>query len=193
MTIFLTLAPFGVFAALTLLTSASISLFAGAGVALATIVYDLTRGSSIKMLASGSVILFGALGCYVTFVDSSWSTPTLQLAVDAGVLAISLGSIAIRFPFTLQYAREAVDAETAKLPGFRQANYIITWVWTAAFVLMVIANILSIYLPSLPLWTGIATALLARNSATLFTKWYPKHRRERAARQTLLGAVVSAS
>jgi hypothetical protein len=193
MVILLTLAPFGTFGALTLLTSASISLFAAACVALATIVYDLSRGGSIKMLASGSAILFGALGCYVTFVDSSWSTPALRLAVDAGVLAISLLSIAIRFPFTLQYAREEVDAETAKLPGFRQASYIITWVWTAAFVLMVIANILLIYIPGLPLWAGIAIALAARNSALLFTKWYPKHRREIAARQALLGAAVSAS
>ena len=42
----------------------------------------------------------------------------MQLAVDAGVLVIALLSIVIRYPFTLQYAREAVDAETAKLPGF---------------------------------------------------------------------------
>ena len=42
-------------------------------------------------------------------------------------------SIAIRFPFTLQYAREVVDAETAVLPGFIKANYIITWAWAAAF------------------------------------------------------------
>ena len=33
----------------------------------------------------------------------------------------------------LQYALEEVDAETAKLPGFMKANYIITWAWTGAF------------------------------------------------------------
>jgi len=192
MTVFLILAPFGTFAALTLLTSVSISLFASAGVALATVIYDLLRGNSIKILASGSVILFGALGCYVTFIDSSWSTPTVRLAVDSGVLAISLLSIAFRFPFTLQYARELVDAETTGLPGFMNVNYIITWAWTAAFTLMVIANVLTIYLPGLPFWAGIAIALAARNSAALFTKWYPKHRRAMAAKQAL-PAVVSAS
>jgi hypothetical protein len=193
MAVFLILAPFGAFAALTLLTSVSASLFASAAVALATILYDLLRGNSIKLLASGSVILFGVLGCYVSFIDSSWSTPTVRLAVDSGVLVISLLSIAFRFPFTLQYARELVDAETSKLPGFMNANYIITWVWTAAFMLMVIANILTIYVPGLPFWAGIAIALAARNSAALFTKWYPKHRRAMAAKQALPGAVVSAS
>ena len=61
----------------------------------------------------------------------------------------------IRRPFTLQYAREVVDAETAQLPGFLRANYIITWAWTAAFVLMVLANVLLIYLPGLPLWSEL--------------------------------------
>jgi hypothetical protein len=86
-----------------------------------------------------------------------------------------------------------VDAETRKLPGFLRANYVITWAWTLAFVLMVITNVLMIYLPSLPLWAGIAIALAARNSAAYFTKWYPKHRREMAAKQALSGPMVSAS
>lgn len=183
--IFLILAPFGAFAGLMLVTSATVSLFAGAGVAAATIAYDVARGGSVKILATGSAILFAALGCYVTFVDSSWSSPTIRLAVDGGVFAIALLSIAARFPFTLQYAREVVDTETTKMPGFMQANYIITWAWTAAFLLMVITNVVMIYLPGLPLWAGLAIALAARNSAALFTKWYPKHRREMAAKQNL--------
>src|ERR1700742_3801603 len=169
MMIILVLAPFGVFATLMLVTSATVSLFAGAGVAAATIAYDVARGGSIKMIAVGSLLLFAALGGYIAFVDSSWSSPAVRLAVDSGVLAIALLSIAIRFPFTLQYAREMVDSETRKLPGFIQANYVITWVWTAAFLLMVLSNILMIYLPGLPLWAGLAIALAARNSAAFFT------------------------
>ena len=101
----------------------------------------------------------------------------MRLAVDAGVLVMALLSIAIRFPFTLQYARESVDSETRKQPGFMHANYVITWAWTAAFLLMVLTNVLMIYLPGVPLWAGLAIALAARNGAAFFTKWYPKHRR----------------
>jgi hypothetical protein len=188
MMIFLILVPFATFTALMLLTSATVSLFAGAAVAAATIAYDLTRGGSVKMLAAGSLILFSALGGYIAFIDSSWSSPTVRLAVDSGVLAIALTSIAIRFPFTLQYAREVVDAETMKLPGFMRANYIITWAWTAAFLLMLVANILMIYQPSLPLWVGLAIAFAARNSAAYFTKWYPKHRRAKYGTHALPAA-----
>ena len=56
----------------------------------------------------------------------------MKLAVDCGMLAIALAVARAPLPFTLQYAREAVDAETAALPGFMTANYIITAAWTAA-------------------------------------------------------------
>jgi intracellular septation protein A len=177
MTIFLILAPFGAFAMLMLVTTAPASLFASAAICLAVIAYDLVRGRSIKMLGAGSVVLFGALGCYVTLVDPGVSTSAIKLTIDAGVFAISLASIALRFPFTLQYAREVVDSETAKLPGFLKANYIITWAWTGAFLAMMAANVLMIYSPSLPLWSGLAIAFAARNSASYFTKWYPEYRK----------------
>jgi hypothetical protein len=192
MMFFLILAPFGAFAALTLVTSATVSLFAAASVAAATIAYDLARGGSIKMLATGSLILFSTLGGYVAFANAGWTMPTVRLAVDSGLLAIALLSIAIRFPFTLQYAREAVDSETLKLPGFMRANYVITWAWTVAFLLMVVANVLMICEPSLPLWVGLIMALAARNSAIFFTKWYPNHRRS-LAQHDLGESVASAS
>jgi hypothetical protein len=177
MTIFLILAPFATFALLMLVTSATISLFAGAAVAAAIIGYEVSRGRSIKMLAAGAVIMFSSLGCYISLIDGDWSATEVRLAVDIGTLGIALASIAIRAPFTLQYAREAVDAETLKMPGFMRANYIITWAWTGAFVLMLIANLLVIYLPSLPFWVGLGIGFAARNCAVYFTKWYPAYRR----------------
>jgi hypothetical protein len=177
MTIFLLLAPFGAFAMLMLVTSAPVSLLAAATLCLGIVGYDVIRGGSVKMLAAGGVIVFGALGCYITLVDGNWSGIAVRLAVDSGFLAIALLSIAIRLPFTLQYARESVDHATTLLPGFMRANYIITWAWTGAMVLMLVADILVIYVPSLPLWVGIAIAFAARNSAMYFTRWYPQYRR----------------
>jgi hypothetical protein len=177
MTIFLILAPFGAFGLLMLVTTAAVSLFATAALSLAIIAYDVIRGGSVKMFMTGAVIVFGALGCYITLVDGNWSGVAVRMAVDAGFLAIALLSIAIRLPFTLQYARETVDHEVTLLPGFMRANYIITWAWTGALVLMLVADILMIYLPSLPLWIGLAIAFAARNCAVYFTRWYPQYRR----------------
>jgi hypothetical protein len=181
MTIFLVLAPYGAFATLMLVASAVVSVFAAAAICLIVIAYDVYRGLSIKMLGAGPLVLFVALGCYIALVDSRLSIPAVKLAVSAGVLAISLLSLAIRRPFTLQYAREMVDAETATLPGFLTANYVITWAWSAAFLLMVLTNVLLIYVPGLPFWLGIAIAFAARNTAIYFTKWYPRYHQAKDA------------
>ena len=175
MTIFLILAPFAAFAFLPLIASTSISLFASAAVCIAVIGFDVISGRSIKILGAGCVGLFTGLGAYVTLIDPGMSVAAVKLTADIGVLLISLGSLIIRKPFVMQYALEAVDAETAKLDGFRRATYIITWAWTGAFLLMIVGNILTIYIPGLPLWSGLVIAFAARNSAAYFTTWYPRY------------------
>jgi hypothetical protein len=193
MMIFLVLLPFGVFALLMLLTSADMALFASAMTGLAVIGYDRFRGRQLKMLGAGSVVLFLGLGCYLTLFDASLSSSAIKLTIDTGVLAIALVSLAIGQPFTLQYAREVVDAEIAVLPGFIKANYIITWAWTACMLLMMTGNILMIYLPSLPLWAGIAIAFAARSTAVYFTKWYPDYRKAKFTTPTGSAGALSGS
>lgn len=175
MALFLILAPFATFATLMLLTSVKISLAAAAAVGFGLVGWDLFKGRSLKMLTAGTLVLFLSLCGYHLLARDELSPTTVRLIIDTGVLAIALVSIAIRKPFTLQYAREVVDAETSKLPRFIKTNYILTWVWSAAFVLMLVADIVSIYLPSTPLWVCAAIAFAARNAATTFTQWYPKH------------------
>ena len=176
MAIFLILAPYGAYTFLMLVTSATISVFAASAICLATITVDIARGRSVKILAMGSAIVFAAIGLYLALIDPKLGTLGVKLSVDIGIFVISLGSMLVRHPFTLQYAVETVPAETAAMPGFLTANYVITGAWTAAALLMMAANIALLYLPGLPLWSGIAVAFAARNSAIYFTKWYPEYR-----------------
>lgn len=174
MALFLTLAPFAAFATLMMLTTVKVSLAAAAAIGLGLFAWDLYKGRSVKMLSTGALILLASLCGYHLIATTELSPTTVRIAVDGGLLAIALASIAIRKPFTLQYALEVVDAETSKLPRFIRTNYILTWAWSAAFVLMIVADIVAIYLPSMPLWACAAIAFAARNSATYFTQWYPK-------------------
>ncbi|WP_314960501.1 hypothetical protein [Bradyrhizobium cosmicum] len=176
MAIFLILAPYGAYTLLMLVTSATSSVFAACAICLATVAVDVARGRSVKILAAGSAIVFAAIGLYLGLVDPALGTLGVKLAVDIGIFVISLGSLLVRRPFTLQYAIETVPAETAALPGFLTANYIITGAWTAAALLMAAANIALLYFPGLPLWSSLAVAFAARNSAIYFTKWYPEYR-----------------
>ena len=175
MTIFLILAPYGAYTFLMLVTSATSSVFAASAICIATVAVDLALGRSLKILAAGSAIVFAAIGLYLVLRDPKLSTLGVKLWVDVGIFALSLGSMLVRRPFTLQYAIESVPAETAAMPGFLRANYIITSAWTAAALLMMAANIVLLYVPGLPLWSGLAVAFAARNSAIYFTKRYPEY------------------
>ena len=174
MAMFLTLAPFGTFASLLMLSTVQISLAASAAVAFAVIGWDVVCGRSVKMLTTGAFALFAALLAYHQFSGTTLSPTAARIAFNCGMLAIALTSLAIRFPFTLQYAREAVEPEIRELPRFIHTNYVLTWVWSGAIVLMLIADIVAVYWPSIPLWTCAAIVFAARNSASFFTQWYPK-------------------
>ncbi|MBB4368611.1 hypothetical protein GGD63_001390 [Bradyrhizobium sp. cir1] len=176
MAIFLILAPYGAYTFLMLVTSAVISVFAASAICLATVAIDVARGRSVKVLAAGSAIVFAAIGLYLALIDPQLGTLGVKLSVDVGIFVISLGSMLVRHPFTLQYALESVPAETAAMPGFLRANYIITAAWTAAALLMAAANLVLLYIPGLPLWSSLAVAFAARNCAIYFTKWYPEYR-----------------
>jgi hypothetical protein len=177
MTIFLILAPYGAFALLMLVTSAAISLFAAASVCLAVIALDAVRGRSLKILGAGSAVVFVGVGAYLIGINPSLSQSAVKFLVDTGMFVVAAGSMLVRRPFTLQYAVEAVPAETAGMPGFLRANDVITSVWTAAMLLMMLGNVAMLYIPGLPIWTGLAIAFAARNSAAYFTKWYPTYRK----------------
>jgi len=42
---------------------------------------------------------------------------------------------------------------------------------------MIAGNVLMIYVPGLPFWSGLVIALAARSSAAFFTAWYPQYRK----------------
>lgn len=178
---FLILAPYGVFAGLMLVASSAVSLFVSAAACLAVMAYDRWYGRSTKILAAGSVLTFTAAGLYVTAIDPALGGSAVRLAVDAGIFLVSVLSILFRYPFTLQYALEVVDAETAKRPAFIRANYVITWAWAAAMALMMIGNAATIYVPWLPFWGGLLIAFAARNCAIFFTNWYAQYLRAKYA------------
>ena len=176
MTLFLILAPYGVYAFMMLVTSATMSLVTAGAVCLAAIAFDRLRGRSLKILPAGTAIVFAGVIAWLHLIDPALSDKAVKVAVDGGILAISLGSLLLRYPFTLQYALERVHPEIAAMPGFLRSNYIITAVWTASMLLMLLANAAILYVPGLPIWIGLAVAFAARNSAIYFTRWYPSYR-----------------
>jgi hypothetical protein len=182
MGIFLAFAPFIAFAVVDTFVGSAPALICGALIAGGLLARDwLMLGKSPKILEIGAVILFALLALFVLTGQGQWSVMGVRLRVDAGLLFIALASIAIRRPFTLQYAREQTPQETWDHPIFIRTNYIITFVWTLAFVVMVAADALMFYRPDVPTYIGIIATIVALVGALRFTAWYPQRLRARFA------------
>ncbi|MGH6883546.1 MAG: hypothetical protein ACREFM_21665, partial [Hypericibacter sp.] len=66
-------------------------------------------------------------------------------------------------------------------PGFVRTNYVITGAWAVAFLVMVVADLILLYMPEWPSRIGIIATIVALVGAVKFTAWYPEHRRAAAS------------
>jgi hypothetical protein len=181
MGIMLAFAPFIAFAAVDRLLGSAEGLFAGFAVSFILLLRDwFSANRSPKILEIGTSILFGALALYTLFSHAAWSVMGVRLVVDAGLLLIVLISIAIRQPFTMQYAREQVSQDLWTSEEFIRTNYVITAVWALAFVALVAADLVLINMPDLPPRFAIIATVLALVGAIKFTSWYPDRNRAAA-------------
>lgn len=179
MGILLAFAPFLVFVILERFAGYATSLLAAAVTSALLVLKDRISGGSIKVLEAGTLMLFTGLAVYAAIRKPAWSILFVRLLVDAGLLLVVLASLALKQPFTVQYAKEQVAAEFWTNPGFLRTNYVITGVWALAFALLVATEAAMLYVPSMPQKAGIWVVMLVMYGGVRFTVEYPK--RQRAA------------
>lgn len=180
MNLLLAFAPFVLFVVIERIWGIKAGLVSATIVAAALVTRDwMSRNRSVKILELGTMALFGGLAAYALLAGATWSVIGVRLRVDAGLMLIVLASIAIRTPFTLQYAREHVGQELWSSSEFIRTNYIITTVWAAAFAVMVAADLVMLYVPNVPLRVGFWTTILSILGAARFTSWYPERFKRR--------------
>ncbi|MFD3542992.1 hypothetical protein ACFWUQ_26345 [Streptomyces sp. NPDC058662] len=145
------------------------------------------HGASWKILELSDLVFFTAM----TLIGLAAGPGTLRwLETYAGEVSnialtvIAFGSMAVRTPFTLQYARERVDPSRWHTPAFVRANYAITGAWGLAFLAAAVAGAYGDLVLRNPnnIWTGWIIQILAIVAALRFTAWYPEVVRARARR-----------
>jgi hypothetical protein len=182
MNILLGFAPYIAFFVVLHAGSAVLGLWAAFIVALAIAARVWLRTRSTKVLEIGNVVLFAALALFTTVAHWEWTLMALRLTVDAGLLVIVLVSLAIGRLFTLQYARERVPRQYWDTPQFLAINRTISWVWAAAFAVIVACHATAVVMPAMPLPIDVAITVLALVAAYRFTTWYPERVRGLASR-----------
>lgn len=153
-------------------------LFAAIIVALAAsvaaIVMERMAGRSCKILQIGTLVVFVVFLAAAAFVDRTWLGYWIRIMSNAALTLIVLVSILIGKPFTIQYARESVTKEYWATPEFLHANYVITWVWFAAFVANTAASGLNHLIPSINVLVNWVISICPILAAAKFTSWYSK-------------------
>ena len=158
------------------------ALVAGAAVAVALVVRDRLRGArETRVLEVGTAVLFGALAACAAFMtDVAWSVGLVRLVVDLGLMLLVLAGIALRRPFTLEFARAKVDPQRAATPAFLRINQQISAAWAGAFGVLALADLVLILQPAWPLAIPIAIGAAGLFAALKFTQWWPARVSHRA-------------
>ena len=133
-------------------------------------------GPRLKVLPLGTFIFFLAVLGAAYFAPPDRLTPWMPVLSHAALLLITLVSLLIGKPFTIQYAMEEVPKERWSTPRFLHVNYIITFVWLLAFLIMTTlptAKLLGVPVP--PLLYGLVS-LGTMTAAYIFTGWYKKRK-----------------
>jgi hypothetical protein len=150
------------------------SSFQTASVASTAVVFFLNfkniRNRSIKILDIGTLLFF----IFLTVISFTSKGQLVDIYASplssAALFLITLLSILIRKPFTLQYAREKVDHEKWNSPIFYSINLAISWVWCFSFAISTLTSYIALNHPSL---VDRVIQILAFVGAIKFTSWYP--------------------
>ncbi|MBI5131888.1 MAG: hypothetical protein HZA66_20805 [Rhodopseudomonas palustris] len=150
----------------------------GLSVALAlTVVMGVLRLHRGIILWVG-VVFFGAATIAVIGFHDSWTLRHLGVLANGALALGAWLTIALKKPFTLDYAKEHVDPSLWTDPFFIRTNVLMTAVWATAFTLnavLAFGKMEQVALSELA-YELISYAILI--GTAMFTVWYPEHLRE---------------
>ena len=178
-------APFILFALLSRL-SADLALWIAFAAAFVVTIRDFVESPSLRLLDAGSLALFCLLALLRGFLAPSLSLVAVRFIIETGLFLLLAGSLVIRRPFSIAYAR-LDPREAAWEPAlFLKVNYIISAVWTLAFAAMAIADGIITFQPGIQIYGSIAVSIVALAGAITFTLLYPARVAGRGGKQDSL-------
>jgi hypothetical protein len=144
---------------------------------LATVVYLLqSRNATRGILFWGTGAFFAASLIMVVLMTNMWVVYHLGLLSQLTMNLVVWGSILLKRPFTLDYAKTFVPQSWWTNPVFLRKNYIITAIWGLYFALGLAFTDIRVYEPQV---SSLLLELLdngAMIGAILFTSHFSKHK-----------------
>ncbi len=141
-----------------------------------SVVMGLTRLHRGVILWIG-LLFFSSATIAVALLDNAWTARHMGVLASAALATGSWLTIALKKPFTLDYAREHTDPSLWNSPIFIRTNLILTAVWASVFTLNAIlawGKMVHFVLPEVGYEVISYTFLIG---TAVFTTWYPGYLR----------------
>ena len=126
-----------------------------------------------------SLLFFVYATVAVVLLDDMWTARHMGILANGMLAASTWLTVALKKPFTLDYAREHVDPSLWNTPQFIRTNVVLTSVWGLVFTVNAIlawGKMEHLFLSDLGYELLSYTLLIA---TAVFTNWYPKHVRSK--------------
>lgn len=174
------IAPWVLFSVLSSPGRFEVAVCSALGLSVLTLWIGLRRGVAVYALDALSVAFFAVLAV-IGLVASDGMIGFLEIwagELTNVVLAVFvIGTILIRRPFTLAYAKKQAPEEYWDTALFKKINYMISGVWAAAFVFSAVVGLIGDAVLKDPnnFWTGWVLQLGALFFAIAYTEFYPDY------------------
>ncbi len=122
------------------------------------------------------LVFFSAATVAVLVFHDMWTLRHLGVLANGALAAGAWATLAVRRPFTLDYARAHTDPSKWNDPLFIRVNVQLTTVWAATFTVnaaLAWAQSRQVW----PEWVCHTASYAALLGAATFTSWYPTHLR----------------
>lgn len=162
-----------------------ISVCAALFLSLATFAAGRRKGGSIKLMEVFDLLFFigfAIVGLLASASTITWLETWAGEITNIALTLFVLITLAVRQPFTLQYAKETTDPSLWDNPVFLRINYTLTWVWAGAFAVQTISGGFGdlVLKDSDNFWTGWIIQFAALVFAFVFTEFYPEYAAQKA-------------
>ncbi|MGH9079557.1 MAG: hypothetical protein ACRDYE_05690 [Acidimicrobiales bacterium] len=157
------------------------------GAALLILLVGVAIAIRAKLLDLAAIAFFAillALGLTVGHDAYAWLERWSGEISNVMIVLVALGSVLVRRPFTLQYAREMTDRDYWESPLFLHINYVLTWVWIGSFFVTAAMGWYGdgpLHEPD-NIWTNWIVSIAVLIFAIRFTEWYPTRAKSTALR-----------
>ncbi len=128
----------------------------------------------------GSVLFFSWALIAIIGLEHVWTIRHLGVLSNGTLAAMTIISILIKKPFTMEYAKAKTAPERWTAPLFIKTNYILTGVWGAIFLINMALSYFQMISPNADKGLYETVSYSFMFGAVLFSTFYPELMKKRA-------------